>query len=144
MKVIATVVIALSIALLPAVSHAADSHDHGKRGANGGELVDAGPYHLELVVKGQELALYVLDGKNKKVAVDGGKATATVMSGSNKATIALAPASPGDNLLKGAGKFEANEDMRVLVSVTLAGKPVQQARFKPLHKEGGDNKGHKH
>jgi len=144
MNAVITIIWALSIAILPAAAYAADSHDHGKRGANGGELVDAGPYHLELVVKGQELALYVLDAKNKKVAVDGGKATATVMSGNNKATIALSPANPGDNLLKGAGKFEAKEDLRVLISVTLAGKPVQQARFAPLHKEGGDPKGHKH
>ena len=135
-------IVALGLVLSPITGHPADKHDHAKRGGNGGELVDAGPYHLELVVKGQELALYVLDDKNNKVAVKEAKATATVMSGSSKATIALAPA--GENLLKDTGKFEPKEDMKVLVSLTLAGKAARQARFTPLHKEGANQKGHKH
>jgi len=142
MRIVGVAIVALGLALTPIAGHAADKHDHAKRGANGGELVDAGTYHLELVVKGQELSLYVLDDKNGKVAVKEGKATATVMSGSSKATITLTPA--GDNLLKGAGKFEPKEDMKVVVSLTLAGKAAQQARFTPLHIEGGDQKGHKH
>jgi hypothetical protein len=130
----------LALTLTP--SFGAEKHDHAKRGANGGEVVDAGPYHLELVVKDQELMLYVLDENNAKVAVKDAKATATVMSAGGKATIPLAPA--GDNVLKGTGKFEPKEDMRVLLSLTLAGKNVQQVRFTPLHKEGGDHKGHGH
>jgi len=131
---------ALSLASSP--NFAADKHDHAKRGPNGGEVVDAGPYHVELVVKGQELAVYVQDDKQGKVAVKEAKATATVMSSGGKTTITLAPA--GDNLLKGTGKFEQKDDMRVLVSLTLPGKSAQQARFTPFHKEGGDHKGHKH
>lgn len=142
MKRVGPILVALALVLSPVASHPAEKHDHAKRGANGGELVDAGPYHLELVVKGQEFALYVLDGKNSKVAVDGAKATATVMSGNSKATILLAPA--GDNVLRGTGKFESREDMKVLVSLTVSGKPAQQARFTPLHKDAGDHKGHKH
>ncbi len=142
MRRVGSVIVAIGLALSPIAGHAADAHGHDKRGANGGELVDAGPYHLELVVKGQELALYVLDDKNGKVAVKEAKATATLMSGGSKATIALAPA--GDNLLKGSGKFEPKEDMKVLVSLTLAGKAAQQARFTPFHKEGANQKGHKH
>ena len=134
------VILTFAFALTPAAARAADKHDHAKRGPNGGELVDAGPYHLELVVKGQELALYVLDSKNAKVAVDGAKATATVMSGSTKATVPMLPA--GENVLRGSGKFEPREDMKVLVSLTISGKPAQQARFTPLHREG--DKGHKH
>jgi len=53
-------------------------------------------------------------------------------------------ANGGDNLLKGSGKFEPKEDMKVLVSLTLAGKAAQQARFTPFHKEGANQKGHKH
>lgn len=125
---------------LPSV--AAEKHDHAKRGTNGGEVADAGPYHLELVVKDQAIALYVLDEKNRKVAVDSAKATATVMSGGGRTTVSLTPA--GDNVLKGSGKFQSKEDMRVLVSISIGGKEAQQARFTPLHKEGGDHKGHKH
>ncbi len=106
MRILGSAIVALGLALSAIAVNAADKHDHVKRGANGGELVDAGPYHLELVVKGQELALYVLDDKNNKVAVKEGKATATVMSGSSKATVALSPA--GDNLLKG----QANSSRR--------------------------------
>lgn len=133
-------IVGLSLGAAPGLG--ADKHDHGKRGPNGGEVVDAGPYHLELVVKGQELSLYVQDNKHGKVAVKEAKATATVMSSGSKATVTLAPT--GDNVLTGAGKFEAKEDLRVLVSLALPGRPAQQARFTPLHKEGGDQKGHKH
>ena len=140
MKRVGVAILTIALALAPAVALAADKHDHAKRGPNGGELADAGPYHLELAVKGQELALYVLDAKNAKVAVDGAKATATLMSGNTKATVPMLPA--GDNVLRGSGKFEPREDMKVLVSLTISGKPAQQARFTPLHLEG--DKGHKH
>ncbi|MPZ45745.1 MAG: hypothetical protein GEV05_20620 [Betaproteobacteria bacterium] len=140
MNAVAALALSLVLVLNISPSFGADKHDHAKMGANGGQVVDAGPYHLELVVNGQELTLYVLDEKNSKVSVDGAKASAIVMSGGGKTTIAPA----GDNALKGARKFQAKEDMRVLLSLTLPGKATQQARFTPLHKEGGDHKGHGH
>jgi hypothetical protein len=139
---VAALALSLVLVLGIAPSFGADKHDHPKLGANGGQVVDAGPYHLELVVNGEDLTLYVLDEKNSKVSIDGGKASAIVMSGGGKTTIPLAPA--GGNALKGAGKFQAKDDMRVLLSLTLPGKGTHQARFTPLHKDGGDHKGHGH
>ena len=142
MNIVAALALSLVLVLNIAPSFGADKHDHAKVGANGGQVVDAGPYHLELVVNGQELTLYVLSEQNSKVSVDGAKASAIVMSGGAKTTIPFAPA--GGNALKGTGTFQAKEDMRVLLSLTLAGKGAQQARFTPLHKDGGDHKGHGH
>ena len=142
MNRVAAFVLSLVLVLNIAPSFSADKHDHAKMGTNGGQVVDAGPYHLELVVNGQELTVYVLDEKNSKVSVEGAKASAIVMSGGGKTTISLTPA--GGNALKGAGQFQAKEDIRVLLSLTLAGKGAQQARFTPLHKQGGDHKGHGH
>ena len=142
MNIVAALALSFMLILNIAPSLGADQHDHAKVGANGGQVMDAGPYHLELVVKGQELTLYVLDDKNSKISVDGAKASAIVMSGSAKTTILLTPTS--GNALKGAGDFQAKEDMRVLLSLTLPGKGTQQARFTPLHKDAGNHKGHGH
>ena len=98
MNMVAALITSVVLVLNIAPSFGADKHDHAKMGTNGGQVVDAGQYHLELVVNGQELTLYVLDEKNSKVSVDGAKASAIVMSGGGKTTIPLAPA--GGNALK--------------------------------------------
>jgi hypothetical protein len=45
--------------------------DGPKIGPNGGARTDAGPYHAELVLKGNDVVLYVTDGANKPVDVTG-------------------------------------------------------------------------
>ena len=122
------------------------AHAHGDKAMaamkapNGGQLQMAGPYHLELVVGAGELRVYVSDHGDKKHATQGGKGSATVLTGKKKTVVKLAPA--GDNLLKGSGAFVAAPDMKVVVSVTLAGQAPQQARFTPG--KADDHAGHAH
>ena len=47
-----------------------------------------------------------------------------------KASVKLVP--DGDNRLKGIGKYASTPDRKVVVSINLAGKPAEQARFTPL------------
>ena len=106
------------------------AHENAPAGPNGGEVRDAGKYHLELVAKDAKLALYVTDTQDRKVSTKGAAASATVLSGKERATVKLEPA--GENVLSGAAKPQPGSDMKVVVSLTLAGEQSVQARFTPL------------
>jgi hypothetical protein len=94
----------------------------------------AGPYHFELVVNANKLAVYVTDHGGTKLPTAGATGSATVMSANSKVSIPLRAAS--DNLLSGAGRFDLAPDMKVTVSVSLPGKSAEMAQFTPLQKAG--------
>ncbi len=108
----------------------AQAHENAPTGPNGGEVRDAGKYHLELVVKDSAVALYVTDDKDRKVSTKGAAASATLLSGKDKATVKLEPA--GENMLAGTTRVQSSADMKVVVSLTPAGQPSVQARFTPF------------
>jgi hypothetical protein len=54
----------------------------------------------------------------------------TLLAGKLKSTATLQPG--GDNLLKGVTQYASTPDLKAVVSITLAGKPPEQARFTPL------------
>lgn len=108
-------------------------------GPNGGQVRDAGKYHLELVVKDSALTVYVSGSKDAKVATKGATGTATVLAGKTTSSVKLEPR--GENAVAGSGGFQPVSDMKVVVSVTLAGQPSVQARFTPLDKPKPPAKG---
>lgn len=116
---------------LAAPAWASDKH--------GGHEVQAGKFHVELTVKEREVTLYVRDQADKPVDAKAVKATATVLSGKDKATLELAPAGEG---LKGVAPFSVAKDAKVVVSFSVAGAKSEQARFSLGQK--ADHKGHKH
>ncbi len=96
-----------------------------------------GVNHLELVVAkpgttgaALPVSVYVTDHAGNKVPTQGASGTVTLLSGGQKATIALQSA--GDNLLKGSGAYVPGHDLKAIVSVTLNGQPAGQARFEPF------------
>ena len=99
-------------------------------GPHGGQVRDAGKYHLELVVKDTALTVYVIGNKDTKVATKGATGSATVLAGKGTSNVKLE--SNGENALAGNGTFQPAPDMKVVVSVTLPGQPPVQARFTPL------------
>jgi hypothetical protein len=101
-------------------------------GPNGGQVKDAGKYHLELVVKDTALTVYVIGNKDAKVATKSATGSATVLAGKTTSSVKLEPR--GENALAGSGGFQPAPDMKVVVSVTLPGQPPIQARFTPLEK----------
>ena len=101
-------------------------------GPNGGQVRDAGKYHLELVVKDAALTVYVTGNKDAKIATNGASGSATVLVGKGTSSVKLEPS--GENALAGSGGFKPAPDMKVVVSVTLPGQPPVQARFTPLEK----------
>jgi hypothetical protein len=145
-----------SIAVLAGLTFAAgfvlahdDAYLDAQKAPNGGQLRMAGPYHLELVLaKGASAAqenpvmVYVTDHEGKPVSTVGAKGSANILSAKRKTVAELKP--DGDNRLKGTAKYDAIPEVKVVVSVTLAGKPAEQARFTPLAAAKDTHTDHKH
>ena len=101
-----------------------------RRGPNGGQKVDIGTNHAELVAAGNTLRLFLFDGADRPIPAAGATAQAIILAGGRQATITLAPS--GDNSLAGTGDFTAVRGMRAVVTLTLPGQRPAQARFTPM------------
>ncbi|MBK6631205.1 MAG: hypothetical protein IPG33_09170 [Betaproteobacteria bacterium] len=150
MKRIASIAVLLGLTF---ATGAALAHDDAyldtQKAPNGGQLRMAGPYHYELVVvkgvndvKENPVVVYVTDHAGQKVPTAGASGTATILAGKLKATATLQP--DGDNRMKGVAKYVSSPDMKVVVSVTLAGKQTEQARFTPIVVAKDTHTDHKH
>lgn len=133
-----TAAILAGIALSTASVFAHDDATLDKEKApNGGQLRMAGIYHYELVVVGDSkeakenpVVVYVTDHGGSKISTAGASGTATLLAGKLKATVTLKP--DGDNRMKGFARYASSADMKVVASISLPGKPAEQARFTPL------------
>ena len=146
----------VSIAVLAGLTFAAGAvlaHDDAyldtQKAPNGGQLRMAGPYHYELVLTKNATAAqespvvaYVTDHADNKISTAGAKGSATILSGKQKVVAELKP--DGDNRLRGMAKYVAAPETKVVVSVTLAGKQTEQARFTPLAVAKDTHTDHKH
>lgn len=106
---------------------------------HGGHELEVGKYHVELVAKDKDLALYVRDQGDKPIDPKSVKATANVLSGKDKATVELAA---GGDKLSGQVPFNVAKDAKVIVTFSVAGGKSEQARFSLGAK--AEHKGHKH
>ncbi len=110
-------------ALLPAAALA-----HGERtGPNGGVVEDIGKYHVELVMKADELRAFVTGAGGVGIDTKGAEASAIVLAGRDKVTLKLVPA--GGNALAAAGKLDTRAGAKVVLSLALPGQPVVSGRF---------------
>ncbi len=126
--------VALAAALTVSLSAWAHSDEYLATVAapHGGQLRMAGIYHLELVAKDKEVAVYVTDHGDKEIGTEGGvgKVTLQIGKAKTKTTVELAPA--GGNALKGSGDFVVKPGTLIVVFVKLPGQEPQSARFTPL------------
>lgn len=100
---------------------------------HGGQLRMAGSQHYELLVKPDEVNVYLTDHAGVRITSEGATGVAVVLSGQAKVSVKLQPA--GDNMLRGIGKFALTPDLKVAVSITLPGQAAQQANFTPMQKK---------
>lgn len=133
---------AITAALLGTLSAAPSwAHDDAYldtvKAPHGGQLRMAGPVHLELVLDKapreateKRIDVYVTDHAGKPQATAGASGTITILYGKTKVSAALQPA--GDNRLNAQALYAATPDLKAIVSLTMAGQAVQQARFTPL------------
>jgi hypothetical protein len=119
-----------------AFGHTDDVLD-AQQAPHGGQMRMAGVYHFELVVakdskapRDNPVVVYVTDHAGAKISTSGAQGTVTILAGKSKSTVSLVP--DGDNRLKGTGTYASVPDMKAVVSVTIAGKSAEQARFTPL------------
>src|SRR3972149_3689524 len=120
---------ALKIGLLSAalLLHAAVSAHGEKTGPNGGVIEDAGKYHVELVMKADELRAFVTGAGDAKVDTKGAEASAIVLAGRDKLALKLVHA--GGNALAAGGRFDTRVGAKVVLSLALPGQPVVSGRF---------------
>jgi len=123
----------LALILGLALAGPAFAHTDSKwtKGPQGGHIVDAGKQHWELVAKGNELVLYVLDADEKPINVDSGTAKGQVLIGGKTYNVEFKPA--GNNVLKATVDFTAAKGMKVIVTTTKVGGQSFQARLAPLN-----------
>ena len=145
-----------SIAVLAGLTFAAGAalaHDDAyldtQKAPNGGQLRMAGPNHYELVLvkdakeaRENPVVVYVTDHADQKIPTAGAAGTATILAGKLKGAATLKP--DGDNRMKGVAKYASTPDTKVVVSITLAGKQAEQARFTPLAVAKDTHTDHKH
>ena len=114
----------------PAFAH---SDSKWTKGPQGGHIVDAGKgkQHWELVAKGNELILYVLDANEKPVSTEGGSAKAQVLIGGKTLDVDFKPS--GTNTMKATGDFTTAKGMKVIVKTEKVGGQSYQARLAPLN-----------
>jgi hypothetical protein len=126
---------ALTFILTLALAGSAFAHSDSKwtKGPQGGHIVDAGggKQHWELVAKGNELVLYVLDANEKPVNVDGSSAKGQVLLAGKTYNVDFKPT--GGNTLKASGDFTSAKGMRVIVKTDKVGGQSFQARLAPLN-----------
>jgi hypothetical protein len=84
---------ALAFLATPAFAH------EPRKGPNGGELVDAGAYHIEVIGRGTSIEVLVSDATDKPVPATGFKALAIMVIDGKTQRVALEPAADGKKLV---------------------------------------------
>ena len=85
--------LALMLLALPALAH------EPRNGPNGGALVDAGSYHIEVIGRGTALEVLVSDATDKPLQATGFKALAILVIDGKTQRIALEPTPDGKKLV---------------------------------------------
>jgi len=129
-KMIVTILTGLMLVLSPTVWSHTDMYLDTVKALHGGQLRMAGPYHLELVAKDKEIALYVTDHADNEINTSGGLGKATIQIDNANISIKLEPA--GENSLTGTGTFLVKPETVIVVFIKLPEQEAQAARFAPF------------
>lgn len=120
--------LALVAGLAGMVSGPAVAQGHSHAAPNGGQIQKIGAFEGELVVKGSDVTLYVVDGDEKKVDAAPLSATASVLAKGNvQKTVEMKPA--GDNKLSGKVDFPIEGKFRATVSLRTVSGEAGKARY---------------
>jgi hypothetical protein len=129
--------VAISAASLTSAYAHDDKYFDSIKSPNGGQTRMAGVYHFELVLaqdsktaKENPITVYVTDHANKGISTKGASASLTLVQGSKKTTVDLVP--EGDNRFVGKATYASTANLKGALTVTMAGKPAEQARFTPF------------
>lgn len=115
------ILVAAAVAIAAPVFAQKDDHT----AKHGGIFVETKALDFEIVAKPDVIQVYVAD-HGKPVKLDGAKGKVTLLNGSEKTEVDLAPA--GDKL-EAKGAFKVAKGTKGIATVTLAGKSAATARF---------------
>ena len=101
---------------------------HEATGPHGGRIVEAGEYHVELVVGPAEVAVFLTDNSEKPVTTAGFKGTAILIAEGKAQRIALEPGQ--SNQLTGKSTVSLPADVKGAVQLTAPGGKTAQGQFK--------------
>ena len=110
-----------------ALLSATQAFAHEAKGPNGGRVIDAGNYHVELVVGGTDVAVFVSDSDNKPVTLTGFKAIAILNAGGKAQRVALTPA---EGKLSGKAETALPASVKGVVQLTAPDGKVAQGQYK--------------
>jgi hypothetical protein len=97
------------------------------KGPNGGQMVDAGSFHVELIIKNADYSVNVFDHVDNPVAVAQATGVATVMVGEEKEKVTLQPVAA--NTLTGTGALKRSGPTKILVLLRVPEQATAMARF---------------
>ncbi|TAG27125.1 MAG: hypothetical protein EAZ37_06340 [Burkholderiales bacterium] len=117
-----SLILAFAIALSGG-AYAAGKHDHSPK--HGGIVVEVKDVDYEIVAKPDVMQIYLRD-HGKALKLEGAKAKVTLLNGSEKSEVDLAPA--GDKL-EAKGSYKVAKGTKGIALVTLAGKSAVSVRF---------------
>lgn len=116
-----------ALALVCVLSLAIPALAHDAKGPNGGRLADAGPYHVEMVVKQGTIEVFVSDDKEKPVVASGFKGLAILVIAGKSERIVLEPS--GNDRLKGSASTSVPDNAKGVIQLTAPDGRVSQAKF---------------
>ena len=100
---------------------------HEAKGKNGGRLVDAGSYHVEMVVKSDVVDVFISDQDDKPVAASGFKGMAILVAGGKSQRVLLAPVE--GTRLSGSAAAALPDRPKGVVQLTGPDGKTSQAKF---------------
>lgn len=118
----------LVLAIFGAVLIAGSAVAHApEKGKNGGQQSDAGNFHVEVVVKGNVLDVFVTDHGEVPVSTKGFKGVAVLIVNGKPAQIKLAPR--GENVLTGTAPVALSTPVKGAIQITNSDNQTVQAKF---------------
>ena len=100
---------------------------HEAKGKHGGRIVDAGSYHVEMVLKSDTIDVFISDASEKPVATSGFKGTAILVVNGKSQRIVLAPVE--GTRLSGSATAALPEKPKGVVQLTSPDGKTSQAKF---------------
>ena len=116
-----------AILLLAGLTLSAPALAHDDIGAHGGRLVDAGNYHVELVISGSRADVYVADDAGKPVSSRGFKGVALLVAAGKPVRIEL---EADDVKLTGTSATPLPKNAKGAVRLTTPDGKTAQGQFK--------------
>ena len=104
----------------------ADEGHHAHDAKHGGIVVHSGHHHVELVVNGAAVEVFVSGEEGAAEDIAAAKASATVLVDGKAEMVTLAPAGAS---LKGVRAASEGKVTTVVVSLTMPGHEPEQVRF---------------